>query len=88
MRLFEKKTLFATFSNLNNLYNATVEVNETVVYCRSLLGLQSHALNFLDLIENNRKCFKNITTSCGLHGYGQENGIFLAINEKCKGRTL
>ena len=51
------------------IYNAMVAVYETAVYCRSLFGLQSPIThNFGDLIQNNRKCCKNIIPSFGLHG--------------------
>ena len=65
-----------------------MEVHDTEVYCRSLLGLQSPTLNFLDLIQNSGKCCKNIITSCGLHGYGHEKEFLLTINERFKCRTL
>ena len=68
MWLIQEKAVFAQLSSLNNLYNARVEVNETAVYCRSFLGLQSPTLNVLDLMQYNRKCCKHIITSCGLYG--------------------
>ena len=56
-----ERVLYADYNYIRTeLNNARVEVNETAVYCRSLLGLQSPTLNFLDLIQTNRKC--------GLHG--------------------
>ena len=39
MCLFEKRTFCTTCSCFDNLYNARVGVNETTLYCRSVLGL-------------------------------------------------
>ena len=58
----------AAISKFNNLYNAKVEVNETALKCSSLFRLQSPMLNILDLIQNNRKCWTNVITSCDLLG--------------------
>ena len=58
MWLFKKNAIFAKCSSFNNLHNAKVGVNETVVYYRSLLGLQSPTCNILDFIQNNRKVYK------------------------------
>ena len=44
--IFKKRAVFAQLSSFSNLYNASVKVNETVVCCRSLLGLQSPTLGF------------------------------------------
>ena len=79
MWLFDKKTIFAFFLNFNNLYNARVKVNETAVYCRSFLGLQSPTHNILDFIYNNRTCCKNIITLYGVHGLGMNREFYLPI---------
>ena len=39
----------------NNLHNARVDVNETAIYCRSLMRLYSHILNFGDFNPFNAK---------------------------------
>ena len=63
MWLLEKNAVFANLSMLNNLYNARVKVNESMVYCWSRLGLQSPEFNCLDLIQNNRTFRRNIISS-------------------------
>ena len=85
MWLFDKKAVFAKFSSFNNCYNARVGVKETVICCKSCLGLQSPTLNFLELIQNNRKVCKHIM---GVTWIGYENGILLTISEKHKSMTL
>ena len=46
MGLFEReKALSENLSTFNTFYNARVGVNEAALFCRALLGLQSHAFN-------------------------------------------
>ena len=64
-----------------------MEVNETAVYCRLLLGLQSPTLNFLDLIQQ-EKALQKYNYIMWLIWIWHENNILLAINDKFKGWTL
>ena len=73
--------IYEKCSSVNHLYKARVEVNETVVYWGSILGIHNHTRNILDLIRNNRKISNYIMW---VTWKGHEHGILLTNNEKFK----
>ena len=76
-----KGLFFSNVSSLNNLYNARAEVNETVVYCRSVLWLQSSTPNVMDLIPKNRTSLHKYNNIFWPTPIGHENEMLLTIME-------
>ena len=81
MRLFEKKAVCAKTLSFNNPYIARIKEDETGIYCRSILGLQSPTLNFYDLIQSNRKFCKIILTPLWPTWIGHEHDILLPLKK-------